>query len=266
MTSFGSPHPPSSVSPDVGCSLDLPQHTHEDDLPMPLPSEDGLVERYIGLVVRIAESYAHCGVPLEDMIHEGVCALLEAARRYQRERNVQFVTYATPWIRRAIYQSIRDYRLPVSIPERTILQWRTIRDAQRSWYQIHGREPTPLELSEMTGISERVIRTRLQEVMPVSVPLPLLANTIPEERPTPESESSFDYTAMAGMVTSLIEHLPEQWRTILVLRFGLHGEAHSLREIAALTGVSHERVRQITNQALEYLRKRVALPASASEE
>ena len=59
------------------------------------------------LVISMAGRFRHFGLPLGDLIQEGHVGLLEAAARFEPEREVRFSTYASWWIR----ASIQDYIL-----------------------------------------------------------------------------------------------------------------------------------------------------------
>jgi RNA polymerase sigma-32 factor len=59
------------------------------------------------LVIALATRFRHYGLPLPDLIQEGHVGLLEAAARFEPERDVRFSTYATWWIR----ASLQDYVL-----------------------------------------------------------------------------------------------------------------------------------------------------------
>ena len=59
------------------------------------------------LVISMASKFRHYGLPLGDLIQEGHVGLLEAAARFEPEREVRFSTYATWWIR----ASMQDYIL-----------------------------------------------------------------------------------------------------------------------------------------------------------
>ena len=65
-----------------------------------------LIEAHIRLVVRIASKYKGYGLPIGDLIQEGNTGLLEAANRFDPERNVRFSTYATWWIMAAMQEYI----------------------------------------------------------------------------------------------------------------------------------------------------------------
>jgi len=66
-----------------------------------------LTQSHMRLVIAIAARFRHFGLPMSDLIQEGHVGLLEAASRFEPERNVRFSTYATWWIR----ASIQDYIL-----------------------------------------------------------------------------------------------------------------------------------------------------------
>ena len=59
------------------------------------------------LVIAIAARFRNFGLPMGDLIQEGHVGLLEAAARFEPDREVRFSTYATWWIR----ASIQDYIL-----------------------------------------------------------------------------------------------------------------------------------------------------------
>ena len=67
---------------------------------------DELVKSHIRLVVKIATGFRGYGLPVPDLIQEGNIGLLEAAKRFDPERNVRFSTYASWWILAAVQEFI----------------------------------------------------------------------------------------------------------------------------------------------------------------
>src|SRR5271165_2181237 len=65
-----------------------------------------LVGAYTRLAVSVATSYRRYGLPIGDLIQEGNIGLMEAAMRFEPERNLRFSTYATWWIRSAVQDYI----------------------------------------------------------------------------------------------------------------------------------------------------------------
>lgn len=62
---------------------------------------------HMRLVISMAARFRNFGLPLGDLVQEGHVGLLEAAARFEPERDVRFSTYATWWIR----ASMQDYIL-----------------------------------------------------------------------------------------------------------------------------------------------------------
>jgi RNA polymerase primary sigma factor len=75
-----------------------------------------LVEANLRFVVHYAKRYRGLGMSFMDLIHEGTLGLMEAAKRFDPERNVKFISYAVWWVRQAIFHALsehaRSFRLP----------------------------------------------------------------------------------------------------------------------------------------------------------
>jgi len=66
------------------------------------------IEKYIPLIKSIANKYNNFGVPLEDLIQEGMIGLLEAEKNFDQSKNTKFSTYATFWIKKKIIKAIEQ--------------------------------------------------------------------------------------------------------------------------------------------------------------
>ena len=65
-----------------------------------------------------AKRYRGLGVPFLDLIHEGNLGLMEAARRFDPDRNVKFITYAVWWVRQAIMHALSGQTRAFSLPQK----------------------------------------------------------------------------------------------------------------------------------------------------
>ena len=61
---------------------------------------------YARFVVRIASGFRGYGLPLGDLVQEGNIGLMEAAKRFDPERDIRFSTYARWWVIAAIQEYI----------------------------------------------------------------------------------------------------------------------------------------------------------------
>ena len=65
-----------------------------------------LVLAYMRLVISTATRFRNYGLPMSDLVQEGDVGLMQAAARFEPEREVRFSTYAAWWIRSAMQDYI----------------------------------------------------------------------------------------------------------------------------------------------------------------
>jgi RNA polymerase primary sigma factor len=225
-----------------------------------LAAKERMINSNLRLVISVARKYQGQGLPLGDLIQEGMLGLIRAVEKFDWRKGFKFSTYGTLWIRQAIGRGLanssRTVRLPVHIGARA----RKIADAERALAAELGREPTVEEIAEKVEIPvDEVDDIRNADRAPTSLDQGVgesgetsLGDLIPRDDPGPDAEVA---SAMDdATVRKAVGHLPEPERNVLTLRFGLGPEEPvALRETGRRLGISSERVRQIEDQALRRL-------------
>jgi RNA polymerase primary sigma factor len=219
-----------------------------------------LMEANLRLVVSVAKRYLGSELSLLDLVQEGNIGLMKAVDRFQYRRGFKFSTYATWWIRQAITRAIADHSRTIRIPVHMVETLNRISRFQRLMLNELGREPTPEELAQRTGIPARKVRLILESSRkPLSLETPIGEDSDLGDFLEDKSAESPNDTLISQDLTSQIERalsmLSPKEKEILRLRFGIGDEGeHTLEEVGKRFSVTRERIRQIETKALRKLR------------
>ncbi len=224
-------------------------------------ARDHLIVSYAPLVKFVAGRVG-AGLPASvdpaDLVSSGVLGLIDALERFDPQRGVKFETFATPRIRGAIYDGLRELDwVPRSVRSRA----REVERAMASFEAGHGRGPSDGELADALGIDRERLGQWLSAIASTTVgPLeraldagaepralsgevPIVPSTVVEER------------EVRQLMRAEIDKLPEREKLVLSLYYD---EGLTLAQISRVLGVSESRVPQLHSKSVLHLRARLS--------
>ena len=233
-----------------------------------------LIESHIRLVIRIASKFKGYGLPVGDLIQEGNTGLLEAANRFDPERNVRFSTYATWWIMAAMQEYIvrnsSIVRIGTTPAQKSLFfNLRKLRakiaDNSRSRMTEDERQTIAKELNVPLAAVERMEShfsrpdQSLNATVGESDSSDTFVDLLADDAPTPEAivGDLIDSETRSKWIADAMEHLTAREREVITRRF-LEEDKTTLAEIGETFGVTKERIRQIEGKALSKLKTALA--------
>lgn len=239
------------------------QHGDEDALRR-------LVESNLRFVVSYAKRYRHVGVPFLDLIHEGNLGVIEAARRFDPERNVKFISYAVWWIRQAIMHLLSDsarvYSLPTKVSGAAARFGRQVAALQAQLEHTPSTREIADELEISESDAETMLRLQRDDVslndrVRASGPDQgaELAETLADAA-IPDVDDELIRQALVHDLEAALAELDAKEQEVMRLRYGLQeGEPSTLQQIGDRLRLSRERIRQIESRAMQKLRRHKSL-------
>lgn len=224
-----------------------------------------LLSAHFRLVMAIAHEQRSYGLPLDELVAEGMLGLVEAARRFDPTRGVRLAVYAAWWIRaytrRYTLGNRRIVRPPSTRHGRKLLA--NLRKTQRRLEAETGGAVGHDVIASDLGVSAEEVAEMEAALSGRDIPCgPVDADTRCFEPTSPEAtpETLVADAELSAARQRALEHamgeLSPRERQIMVLRF-FGGEFTSLAAIGRDMGLSRERVRQLAQQAEGKLRSSV---------
>jgi RNA polymerase sigma factor (sigma-70 family) len=242
--------------------VELAQRIERGDL----EAKERMINSNLRLVVSQARRYQGHGLPMEDLVQEGMLGLIRAVEKFDWRRGFKFSTYGTLWIRQALQRGLQNHgrtiRVPVHVAQRQV----KVRKIEGDLSTKLGHEPTDEEVAEVAKLSV----DEVAELRALSRGLASLDQAVSEDGETALGDllaskrpEPIDEVAVADRderLSQVVETLPEAERNVIKLRFGLAAEEpRTVRQTGSELGFSAGRVRELEERALTWLAGRPEL-------
>jgi len=230
---------------------------------------DELVRGNLRFVVSYAKRFHSPGVSFLDLINEGNIGLIQAARRFDPERGVKFITYAVWWVRQAISNALSEQWGAIRLPHKQATLHSRLGRVKEALSRSLGREATMDEIAAEAGLRP----DEAENLMAMSRSSESLSELFGAEEDRTLGDT-LEQTSVAAaddqllqrssveQTRSLLGSLPKKERAILCRRFGIpedgsdgEREPMTLQEIGEELRLSRERVRQIEAQAIARIKR-----------
>ena len=232
-----------------------------------------LVTAYTRLVVSTASRFRNYGLPAGDLVQEGNIGLMQAAAKFDPEREVRFSTYASWWIRSAIQDYIlRNWsivRTGTTAAQKTLFfNFKRMRakigDSPSGRLNDSGRERIARELrvkvSEVESMENRLrAGDRSLNAAIADGSDDSWQDFLSDTRPTPEDviTQQLDGETRTRWINQALGELSPREQKI-IRRRRLREDGSTLEELGRELGVSKERVRQLEHRALSKMRDSIS--------
>ncbi|NLM53115.1 MAG: FliA/WhiG family RNA polymerase sigma factor [Firmicutes bacterium] len=204
-------------------------------------------------LVRYHASRLAMGLPAhisqEDLVQAGVLGLMEAYHRFDPKRGIKFETFATPRIRGAMLDELRNLSW---LPRSLFKQMRDLEQVLQELRARLGREPEEEEIAQELGIPPAKLQKLLQDInCSALISLEETLFSLPADADASDALDKLLDKEELQRLKEAISKLPERYQQLLALYYQ---EELTLKEVGMVLGVSESRVCQLHAQIISRLR------------
>jgi RNA polymerase primary sigma factor len=229
--------------------------TKSDDPKVVKKAFEDLVDRNLRLVIKKAKEFTGRGLPLEDLVQEGVTGLIRAIEKFDLSLENKLSTYATRWIEQRVRRALENKSRMVKIPLNRLAQITQLKKAYRKYIEDENRNPTPEEIAEILSTPEKRMtkeealelgryynqHVSLDETTGEDDNLSMLNYIVDEKTPPEERVEHFTDKVYAE---NLLSFLTEADSKFIKLKYGfLDNKERTNREMAQLLGCSSKEIK-----------------------
>lgn len=223
-----------------------------------------LVQSNLKLVLTIARKAIHVSkLPMVDLIQEGNLGLMIAVEKFNPDLGYRFSTYASWWIKQAMFKAISEQSHCMNIPvyiQETLSKFSKVKAEMERAYNC---QVTNKDVAQKMNLEPEKVDTYLSAyTTTVSIEGSFDAKNGSElnvadvlEDETTSVEASIQYEELKKEIANVVSTLKEREQSVIKMRFGLENFAKTtLEDIGKMFGVTKECIRQTEMRALNKLR------------
>ena len=225
-----------------------------------LAAKEQMINSNLRLVVSQARRYQGHGLPMEDLVQEGMLGLIRAVEKFDWRRGFKFSTYGTLWIRQALQRGLQNHGRTIRLPVHVAQRQTKVRKIESELNTKLSREPTDEEIAAVSEIPvDEVAELRELTRSITSLDQPVgedgetaLGDLLASDRPEPGDEIAD--AERDQRINEVVQRLPEPERNVIRLRFGLQGdEPRTLKQTGVELGIPMAQARELEQQGLSRL-------------
>jgi RNA polymerase sigma factor (sigma-70 family) len=225
-----------------------------------LEAKERMINANLRLVVSQARRYQGHGLPMEDLVQEGMLGLIRAVEKFDWRRGFKFSTYGTLWIRQALQRGLQNHGRTIRLPVHVAQRQTKVRKVESELSTKLGREPTDEEIAAEAKLDvDEVAELRELTRGLTSLDQPVgedgetaFGDLLASDRPEPVEE--VEQAERQELIGDAVGRLPEAERNLIRLRFGLTGgEPLNLRQTGIELGIPLGKARELEQQGLSRL-------------
>ncbi len=179
-----------------------------------------IVSENLNYVKAVANHYMGKGVEFEDLVSEGTLAMIMAAKKFDASKGTKFVSYAAPFIRKALQRAI---------------------DQQAAIYRVP---------KDQRKFAPKGSKSTLSVDAPLSAGNQYTLLDILVNKDVEMADDNMAFQAMMKDLKANANLLMGREREVIKRFYGLDTQHQTMTEIAADMGLKRERVRQIRDRAI----------------
>lgn len=221
-----------------------------------------LIRGNLRFVVSVARKYQGRGLALLDLINEGNLGLFKAAKRFDMDKDVKFISYAVWWIRQSIQKALFEQVGAVRIPPNKLA---LVNRFKRALMLNGGDYDKTISMEEFAPYEKDIVEV-MEKIVDISLDAPIgddagsSADSVSTLMDVLGSDGNQDddmeKEERKKLIQETLASLPRREEEILRMFYGLDTvEDTALKDIGEDLRLSRERVRQIKNKTLRRLQK-----------